>query len=372
VFEGAAGVVILLLIGARATNADWVKLPGYRRSAEEISMPVFLNGKEMRLNSGLAANRYRNTTFIYEGKPLTFEELKKKSQETDTNLEVSIQGQPVSSQPAAAGSSSPPMRKVPVSVHAYTPDSDTLKKDSLENRFTNLQMHLSSLEKKPDILLIPEYYFNWAADGQEGNGSGGKISPFSPSERDGMVMKLRTLSAGSPKTLLIPGTLIWRDSNDASSAAEIRNSAYVFLDGKELSHDGITRYDKCSMAYERAQFPGYQWAGGGTPRFDFEFKGLRCRLAICQDSGTPLNSEDNNTYENQVDLQLIVASRLGQDAESNTHVGGCCVHADGDGFSVSMKRSSPQQRRGEREQKNVPAATHEVEVEIPDKFQQSS
>ena len=89
----------------------------------------------------------------------------------------------------------------------------------------------------------------------------------------------------------------------------------------------------------------------------FEHKGVRCQVAICRDAGTRPSGAEENTWESSADLQLIVANRLGQEAEANTRDGGCCVHADGDGWSVAMKRVR-NNRRAEREQVNKPDHTY--------------
>ena len=340
-------------------------------------MPVLIDNKVVNLNSGLQTLRFRDEILQYDGKMITLDELKAKSRQNPAE-EIRVKvvgGQAAAPTAGPAAPPPPPQHTVNITVHAYTPDLSTLRAEPPQSRFAALSTHLSAMNTKPDVLLVPEYFFNWKPSGVappsdrlwdsvkeaarkvpciggEHPEAAWNIAPMGLSARDALLRDLHALSRGNPETVIVPGTLVWYNTKSRTGRTALSNTSYVLKDGVDLT-TGVG-YNKQGVSYERDHLShdSYIWTGGGSPRFDFEHKGLRCRLSICRDAGSKLQSESEANYEDAVDLQLIVASKLPAYAsEANTRNGGGCVHADGDGFSVSMKRLA-NDRQADRQQNN--------------------
>lgn len=336
-------------------------------------MPVEVRDGEIitTLNfSPMMARRLGQKTFLDGETLLTYKALQEKYRTNeDKNIVVTVVQEnaiPV------ASASKPPTHKIPVAVHTFTPGNTCHTHASLETRFEDLRNHVLTLSDKPDIFLAPEYYFNWTETGQaaskqssEEQGKTWKLAPYTREKRDQVVEGLRELSRSYPEMVLIPGTIVWYDAHDGRSKPALHNSAYVFRNGQELKSGDLARYDKAAVDYEQTHLATtkYEWTSGGIPRFDFEHKGLQCRLAICADAGLTLRGESDNEKD-KIDLQLIVASKFGQKSKPDTHIGGWCVHADGDGWSTAIQRSITQDQGREAVRPNSETYRLEVEKEV--------
>jgi hypothetical protein len=303
----------------------------------ENRMPVILVSENKRKPINLSP-MYRNENFKLGKEILTYSQLRERVRvNPGHDFEVSL----LSEKGASASAVQRPVQTTRVKVHAYTPQNENhLKARSALARLRELKGHVQSLSdgEAPDFFLAPEYYFNWAQDGD----SKFRLNPSSIEERDRIVAELQDLSGAHPEMVVIAGTIVWYEASDHSSSDEskpsLRNSAFVFRNGERLKSANLDRYDKAITDYETTFLTTdkYRWTSGGMPRFDFEHKGLQCRLAICSDADCILGEDDKE--QEKIDLQLIVASRFGQKLRPNTHMGGWYVLADGDGWSRAVKR----------------------------------
>ncbi|MEM9555470.1 MAG: hypothetical protein AAGC60_14535 [Acidobacteriota bacterium] len=182
------------------------------------------------------------------------------------------------------------------------------------------------------LFMGVEYYFNLRA----GRDGGKTVVPCTVADRDRILTRLERLSHRTPGVVLIPGTIIWRDR-----FGRCWNTGYVFYDGELVeSVDRRRSYDKFGVAdYERRMLREFDWEGGRTPWFTFRHPTLQliCCLQICAD-------HDCNPEGATPDLQLVCSTSFGRGGRPDTHEGGWCIYADGDGV---WRRVRAQDRRAE-------------------------
>jgi hypothetical protein len=252
---------------------------------------------------------------------------------TGATLEIYLKVKPPAAGPVYS-------KTVKLIVAAFAPSLKQLDSVHTGKRITNLAAQMESAANA-DVFLVPEYFHNWDRGG---------VVPSSLEQLDADLDRIRNLSGKYAKTILIAGTIVWLDEKK-----KCRNSAFVFLNGERVPDDNGTerrRYDKAAIDYEKSFVTGHNWEGGATPFYDFTAKGLKCRLEICKDSGTRPDATK--------DLQLVVASGLALAAKADTHVGGWCIHVDGEGFSIWQ-----QPRQVNRTKSDVPMTVREIEIGIP-------
>jgi len=275
-----------------------------------------------------------------------------KSAVADLDIYLRPRGGLSSSPRLSAMAAAPSGRRLTLKVAAYYPSLAIL--DSPEPLAKSRISMLSDAvrvasEKGACIFLAPEYFFNFYKD---------TYRPWSTEDFLFILKQVRTLSQAFPKTLLIPGTFIW-----ANVEGKCMNTAYVLLGGEFVGSDDDERqrYDKAAIEYEKMHGPAELknlWKSGGTPRYDFEFATLRCRLEICKDHGTDADPAP--------DLQLVTATGLTMVSEGDVHNGGWCLHVDGCGFALLQQRKT-----ANRKQLPAPGPLHvfELEFNLPNRAQ---
>ena len=207
-------------------------------------------------------------------------------------------------------------------TYVFSPTLSQLTGNTVDERWKVLDAALKLAQtQKAQIFLGPEYFFT--KQSSELNGNSGNHA-YSEGEKLDVEKRLKAFAAGNKGMLIIPGTILWKDS-----LGQVRNTALICgADGEEISsHDKQFPHNDQIFANNS----NGSWKAGERVAKDFEFQGVRCRYHICADDGHDFDEE------NVKELHLVSGYDYGA-FNPRAHAGGFEVKSDGGSTGAKVQK----------------------------------
>ena len=254
-----------------------------------------------------------------------------------------------------------------VSVAVYSPDPP-VKKENVKDILSDLSSKIeTAASKNAGFFVAPEYTFTKHKDGVQ--------TPISKEEHAYLAAELGKISDKYPDMLIVAGTSLWVNKDN-----KLQNTAFV------LNQGTLTEYHKATIPHGDAIFRdalqhhlnNKDPAGsekkkdityeeiknnvslGGQPSFDIITKDAKCRVAICSDLSSPINTNKN------FDIELVTSSALGEftDKKHHVHQGGHVFVADREDGPAHFAGSEKQQSKLPRGENGLTIHTCEIRKQL--------